>query len=65
MRVLYDILTWERRFDKWSSSGRYSIRRRTLVNPRWPKTHTRGSSVKVNAGGGGDGHTRRLIPMAN
>lgn len=36
----------------------------TLVNPRWPKTHTRGSSVKVNAGGGGDGHTRRLIPMA-
>jgi len=34
VRVLYDILTWERRFDEWSSSGRYSIRRRTLSDTR-------------------------------
>jgi len=63
VRVLYDILTWERRFDKWSSSGRSSPH---TCKPEMTKnTHTSGSSVKVNAGGGGDGHTRRLIPMAN
>lgn len=67
-RFIYGILTWERRFDKWSSLRvrlYFSVRRRTLVKRRWPKTHARarGSSVKVIAGGGG--HTRRLIPMEN
>jgi len=61
-RFIYGILTWERRFDKWSSLRvrlYFSVRRRTLVKRRWPKTHARARARFI-----GQSHCRRWRPHA-